>query len=178
MMNDKQIFSGFLSQEGSRSISYRSSRNISCVDDRMIDQLVEMALTDDVNARLCLNSSVEDFVHSMIIVELENRFPLPKSNVGKDQIFHIIRGRMGILTFDSLGNITEKIVLEETGNCKVFFVGAGTYHCNVPLGRYAVHHEVRTGPFTNTNDKLTLDRFKSVDSFESRLQLRQFFEQS
>lgn len=177
MKNTKNLFPNFVPQEGSRSISYRSSMTTSYINDGMIDRLVELALADDVNARLCLNSKIEDSVHSMVIVELENRFPLPKCNVGKDQIFHIIRGSMGILTFDSFGNITEKVTLAETGSCKIFFVGAGTYHCNVPLGKYAVHHEVRTGPFTSLDDKLTLDLFTGVDPSMSRLHLRQLFQQ-
>lgn len=65
----------------------------------------------------------------------------------KDETMVMLRGRMGMVTFDAGGNIKEKVLLEAGGeNCGVT-IPHGVFHSMVVLEEGTVLLEAKGGPF-------------------------------
>ena len=65
----------------------------------------------------------------------------------KDETLMIIRGRMGLVTFDPIGNIEDKEIFEPTGQRMMVNIPHGTFHTWISLAEGSVFFEAKAGPF-------------------------------
>ncbi len=79
--------------------------------------------------------------------------PHKHENPDKREVFFVLRGRMAVLEFDELGNITDLIILNPLkGNFGVE-IPAKTYHTIISLEQDTVAYEVKDGPYNPLADK-------------------------
>jgi cupin fold WbuC family metalloprotein len=68
-------------------------------------------------------------------------------DVNKDETLVVIRGKMGMIIFDHAGNITERALIEPTGNVMMVNIPHGIFHTWVSLEERSVFFEAKAGPF-------------------------------
>ena len=65
----------------------------------------------------------------------------------KDEMMVILRGRLGMVYFDSAGTVTGTHVLEAGGECLAVNIPVGTYHSAVALSEGTAFFEAKAGPY-------------------------------
>ena len=124
------------------------------VDWKIIRQLVTTAVDDGSRSiRLCLHDSPEASFHTMIIVDKEGTYYRPHKHIDKGECFHIIEGRMAVVTFDAEGNITEICQLDPEKTI-MYRVAVNMYHTVIPLTPTVVYHESKPGPYLYEDDSV------------------------
>lgn len=66
----------------------------------------------------------------------------------KDELFLVLRGKIGVFIFDDNGRITEKKTLSPAAGVYGADIPAGAWHGIVVLENATVIYEVKAGPFT------------------------------
>ena len=94
----------------------------------------------------------------MIICQKKNNFFPPKKNTVSDQTFFILEGKLLIVIFDKIGNITSKTILSKNSNLMVR-VKKNVYHCDIPLSNFAIHLEIKNCIFNNKVNKIAKFKF-------------------
>ncbi|PAV93718.1 hypothetical protein WR25_09472 [Diploscapter pachys] len=64
----------------------------------------------------------------------------------KAEVLIVLKGRLGLLIFDDLGQVTDKRVLQAGGECLGVDLVPGTYHGLVVLEADSVMFECKAGP--------------------------------
>jgi cupin fold WbuC family metalloprotein len=129
-----------------RSLAY-FSKNIPCIVDReMIEYLKEASIIRGrVNARLCLHTSPKEELHSMVIIEYQNKKCLrPHKHLNVDEVIGVIEGELLSLTFDEGGILIDKTSLKEG---TIYKNKRGLYHLYIPTRDYSIYNETKNGPF-------------------------------
>lgn len=65
----------------------------------------------------------------------------------KDEAFILIKGRLGIITFDDDGSVAETVLLSHSGGNLAVDVPYGVYHTAVSLETGTVFYEAKAGPY-------------------------------
>ena len=65
----------------------------------------------------------------------------------KDETMVMVRGRMGVVTFDDQGNVVEHVVLEAAGRCLAVTIPNGVFHSLVALVSGSIFFEAKAGPY-------------------------------
>lgn len=110
------------------------------------------------NKRICLHEQTNDRQQEMIICQKKNNFFPPKKNIVSDQTFFILEGKLLIVIFDKIGNITSKTILSKNSNLMVR-VKKNVYHCDIPLSNFAIHLEIKNCIFNNKVNKIAKFKF-------------------
>jgi cupin fold WbuC family metalloprotein len=152
-----------------RSPAYFCHRKPVRITQALIDDLVVVGKSSGHGVRLCLHKDASAFLHNMIVVQASGVYFRPHKHLEKAETYHMIRGEMGMVTFDENGEITEASRLDAQDNL-IYGVGPGMYHVNFPLSDVVVYHESRPGPFSggdsispdwapDENDQKTIKQF-------------------
>ena len=124
------------------------------VDWKMIRQLVEAAeCGGNQSIRLCLHDSSEALFHTMIIVDKGGTYHRPHKHMEKGECFHIIEGRMAIMTFDDEGVIADVCQLDPLETI-MYRVAVNMYHAVIPLTPTVIYHESKPGPYLHEDDSV------------------------
>jgi cupin fold WbuC family metalloprotein len=65
----------------------------------------------------------------------------------KDETFVIIRGSLGVVTFDAAGAVTESVLLAAGGDRVAVDIPHGAYHTAVALESGTIFFEAKAGPY-------------------------------
>jgi cupin fold WbuC family metalloprotein len=65
----------------------------------------------------------------------------------KEEMLVILRGRLGLVFFDEVGNVVGKTVIEEGGERLAVNIPVGMFHTALALDAEAVVFEAKAGPF-------------------------------
>jgi cupin fold WbuC family metalloprotein len=65
----------------------------------------------------------------------------------KDESFILLRGSLGVLTFDARGKVTASVLLRAGGDPMVADVQHGVYHCALALETGTIFFEAKAGPY-------------------------------
>jgi len=122
----------------------------------MLDELGEKAAS---SARLRLNYNFHDDLADPLNRML-NAFepgtyvqPHKHENPDKREVFILLRGKLVVIFFDDLGNVTEHVLLDqEKGNYAVE-IPERTWHTVISLEKQTVVYEIKDGPYLLLNDK-------------------------
>ena len=66
----------------------------------------------------------------------------------KDEIFFVLKGRMVLIEFDEVGQITDHLILDPLAGSFGGEVKAGKWHSLISLESGSVAYEVKEGPFS------------------------------
>ena len=103
--------------------------------------------------RLCLHDTPEALFHTMIIVEESGNYCRPHRHQDKGECFHILEGKLGIISFDNEGIVIDNVTLE-AGATLMYQIATNMYHSVIPLTPSVIYHESKLGPFRKENDSL------------------------
>lgn len=100
-------------------------------------------------ARLCCHKDTVDPLHEMLIVHVKGAYVRPHKHLGKSESFHIIEGKLKVIIFNEIGDISEVINMAEynTGEKFYYRLSDAYFHTVVPESEFVVFHEVTNGPF-------------------------------
>ena len=65
----------------------------------------------------------------------------------KDESFVLLRGTLGVLTFDAAGEVTGSVLLQAGGARIVADIGHGVYHTALALESGTIFFEAKAGPY-------------------------------
>jgi len=140
---------------GDRTVAFFCKRHPVRVDAALVEELKEISIMrGGKNVRLCLHNGPDADHHDMIILERMEKYYRPHKHLDKGEAFHIMEGRMGIFTFDDLGNVIEACTLDAG---EIFKVGIDMYHAVMPLTEVVIYHENKPGPFLGEKDSIFPD---------------------
>jgi cupin fold WbuC family metalloprotein len=103
--------------------------------------------------RLCAHRDIEDRLHEMLIVHLEETYIRPHKHLGKSESFHLIEGLVDVVVFDDAGAITQVIEMGDYASGRHFYyrLADPLYHTLVIRSEFVVFHESTTGPFNRSD---------------------------
>ncbi len=122
-------------------------------------ELIDLNLLDHVSgmargsARLRKNhnfhASDSDCCHRLLNAMEPGSYVIPHRHVdpNKDETFVVLRGRFGLILFDTGGAITQKFVLDSVGPGIGITIPHGTFHSVVSLLPGSVFFESKAGPY-------------------------------
>jgi cupin fold WbuC family metalloprotein len=79
--------------------------------------------------------------------------PHKHENPDKREIFFALRGRIAVIEFDALGNITEHILLDPLKGIYGAEIPERTFHTIIALEPGSVAYEFKDGPYNPVDDK-------------------------
>lgn len=123
---------------------------ITFIDTAMLDGL---SLEAAASPRLRMNRNFHtsaDYPCHRLIIALEPGSYIPPhchGNPAKDETILMLRGRIGVLLFDSEGQVTEARILDPAQGCLGLTIPHGTFHSFVALEPGSVLFESKAGPY-------------------------------
>jgi len=82
--------------------------------------------------------------------------PHKHENPDKREVFLLLKGKLAVVFFDDVGNITDHVVLDNVGNFGVEIPPA-VWHTIISLESETIAYEVKDGPYSPANDKRFAD---------------------
>jgi cupin fold WbuC family metalloprotein len=79
--------------------------------------------------------------------------PHKHENPPKPETFIVLKGKLGFLIFDELGNITGKHLLTDKGMIRGIDIQPGVWHSIVTLSDICICFEGKSGPYDPAEDK-------------------------
>ncbi len=134
-----------------KSKSFFLKNNFKLFDSKMIAFLEKNYFQSKKDVRICLHKDSADKHHDMVILQQKRNFYAPHKHLKKGETYHIIKGSMAIILFNNNGKIKKIFKLKKDN---IFRTPINTFHTMVPLTRYVVYHESKTGPFLKKNDSI------------------------
>lgn len=74
-------------------------------------------------------------------------------DIGRWELFTMLRGAVRLLTFDDDGRVTAAVLLGDGHDARLVELPGGTWHCMVSLAPGSVFFEVKPGPYSPSVDK-------------------------
>ena len=104
--------------------------------------------TQHKRIRLCAHLDIEDKLHEMIILILDETYIRPARHIDKAESLHVIHGEADAVFFDESGNITHVIPMAEPSSPGTFYyrMARPTYHTLLVNSPFFVFHECTKGP--------------------------------
>ena len=125
-------------------------RGTEIIDQRQLD---EISLQARQSLRLRKNynfhHSDEELCHRLLNAMEPGSYIMPHRHldINKDETLVVIRGRMGLIIFDLLGNIEKTGIFQPNGNMMMVNIPHATFHTWISLEEGSVFFEAKAGPF-------------------------------
>lgn len=121
----------------------------------LIQETIQKAYKSSRKRAMLIFSKPHSTVQHMLNASVKNTYiqPHKHDDPDKTEILFIIKGRIGVFTFDDSGTILTYTTLDETGEFRMIEIPAKTYHCFVVLSEEAVVHEIIDGPYMEETHK-------------------------
>ena len=104
-------------------------------------------------ARLCAHRDVDDKLHEMIVVLMQDAYLIPEKHITKVESYHFIEGVGDVVIFDEIGNITEVVQMGDYWSGRPFYyrIFDPFYHTLIIRSASLVYHETATGRFSKSD---------------------------
>ena len=125
------------------------------ISDEIIEQTLKEARSTDRKRAMHLFHNKEDILQRMINAMMHGTYVQPHIHQDPDklEIFSILRGEVGVLTFDNKGGIEDKVLLRKGGTL-VTEIPPRTWHSLVVLSTEAVVYEIIEGLYNPLTHKV------------------------
>ena len=101
--------------------------------------------------RICLHTKKNAKHHDMIILQQQKNFYSPHKHLRKGETYHIIKGSMACVLFSEKGKINSICKLKKND---IFRTPINKFHTMMPLSKFVIYHESKTGPFLKNKDSV------------------------
>ena len=152
----------------SKTKSFFFKKKITSFTKELSDFMINYFKVNKEDVRICLHQKLSDKNHDMIILQSKNNFYKPHKHIFKTETYHVMHGRILFLIFNNKGNITNKIILNKN---ELFRTPYNTYHTMLPLTRFVIYHESKSGPFVRGKDSIFP---KWINKFDSKKKITIF----
>jgi cupin fold WbuC family metalloprotein len=71
----------------------------------------------------------------------------------KDEAFILMRGRLGVITFDDDGGVAEKLLLSHDAGILAVDIPHGVYHTAISLESGTLFYETKAGPYRQQSEE-------------------------
>ena len=150
--------------KNAKSASFFCLQRPVLVNNALITEMKQISFQrENCNVRVCLHESPEDDHHDMVVLEYGDKYYSPHKHKRKGECFHVIVGKLGLIAFETSGEIIDSTVLSEG---ELYRVAAGMYHAVLPLTDHVVYHESKPGPFSGEGDSIYPKWAPQPDHFE------------
>ncbi len=125
------------------------------VESQLLDQLTEKArLSPRLRMNYNLHGSNESACHRLFNAMEPDSYVRPHRHldVEKDETYILIRGRLGVICFDSDGSITDTALLIAGTDQVVVNIPHGMFHTAVSLQPGTIFFEAKAGPYRGFSD--------------------------
>ena len=116
--------------------------------------------TEKKDIRLCLHTSTKSKHHDMIILQQRKNFYAPHKHLRKGETYHIIKGSMACVLFSEKGIV--KLICKLKKN-DIFRTPTNIFHTMLPISKFVIYHESKTGPFLKKNDSFFSNNQRDVN---------------
>ncbi|MCW9023418.1 MAG: WbuC family cupin fold metalloprotein [Gammaproteobacteria bacterium] len=129
------------------------------IDQHTIVELCDKARASDRRrAHLNFHPQLDDPVQRLAVAIEPDSYIRPHRHpeVGKWELFTVLRGRFMVYRFDEKGTVLNKELLtstDEADAASLIEMPAGSWHCVMALDTGSVFFEVKPGPYTPLDDK-------------------------
>lgn len=120
------------------------------IDQKLLDQITEQArLAPRLRKNHNLHPKDESRCHRLLNAIEPGSYIRPHRHLSpdKDEAFVVIRGRLGVITFDDEGEVLERVLLTPGGEVVAADIQHGTFHAAVSLAEGTVFFEAKAGPY-------------------------------
>jgi cupin fold WbuC family metalloprotein len=93
----------------------------------------------------------------------------------KDETLIVVRGKLGAIFFDDVGNVTHKVVIEAGGDNVGLHTPSGVFHSFVALAPNSVIFEAKAGPYVPVGDNEKASWAPTENSSDAPLYLKKMF---
>ena len=121
------------------------------------------------DVRICLHTKKNSKHHDMIILQQRKNFYTPHKHFRKGETYHIIKGSMACVLFSEKGKI-KKICHIKKNN--IFRTPINIFHTMLPITKFVIYHESKTGPFLKKNDSIFSLWSKSLTKKELDIKIK------
>ena len=111
--------------------------------------------------RICLHKGRADKHHDMIILQQKKNFYKPHKHNRKGETYHMIKGKMMTILFSNNGKV-ENSQLIKKGD--IYRTPINKFHTMIPISKYVIYHESKTGPFLKKGDSVFPKWIKKFES--------------
>ncbi|MFH0867241.1 MAG: WbuC family cupin fold metalloprotein, partial [Bacteroidota bacterium] len=92
-------------------------------------------------------------------------------NPDKREVFVLLKGKIVVVEFDDNGNISDRIILDNSKGNYAVEITPGSWHTVISLESGSVYYEVKDGPYDPVSDKVFADWSPVEDAQEAKLYL-------
>jgi cupin fold WbuC family metalloprotein len=118
------------------------------------------------DVRICLHNNRNSKHHDMIILQQKINFYTPHKHLKKGETYHIIKGSMACVLFNELGKIKKICHLKKND---IFRTPINIFHTMLPISKFVIYHESKTGPFLKKNDSIFSSWCKKLTNNKSQI---------
>ncbi len=117
-------------------------------EDKLIDELAAKAATSPRRrAHFNIHDSADDLVQRFLVVGQPDTYFRPHLHRTKSELAVVLRGRVGVITFDDAGRVlTRQDIGEGTGRF-AYETPTGIWHTLIPVDGPVAFFEVKQGPY-------------------------------
>ena len=126
------------------------------IDQKLLDRITVLAReTPRRRKNHNLHPSDDASCHRLLnAVEPDSYIPPHRHlDPAKDEAFVVVRGKLGIVTFDEHGNVLEKALASSGGDVVAVDIPHGVFHTAVSLASGTVFFEAKAGPYLPLRDE-------------------------
>jgi cupin fold WbuC family metalloprotein len=129
--------------------------NIKNIDQKLFDSLTAQAKSSP-RKRKNFNFHESDLAicHRLLNALEMDSYIQPHRHLDptKDETLIVVRGKLGAIFFDDLGNVTHKVIIEAGGENVGLHTPSGIFHSFVALAPNSVIFEAKAGPYVPVGD--------------------------
>ena len=118
------------------------------------------------DVRICLHTKKNAKHHDMIILQQKLKFYTPHKHLRKGETYHIIKGSMACVLFNNKGSIKKICHLKRND---IFRTPINIFHTMLPVSKFVIYHESKTGPFLKKNDSILYEWCKKLTNNKSKI---------
>jgi cupin fold WbuC family metalloprotein len=93
----------------------------------------------------------------------------------KDETLIVVRGKLGAIFFDDVGNVTHKVIIEAGGDNVGLHTPSGVFHSFVALAPNSVIFEAKAGPYVPVSENEKASWAPAENSPDAQAYLKKMF---
>ena len=141
-----------ISDKKAKSLSFFVKNLPFLINKKNIKEMMLLSNTNNkCNLRICLHKNSKAKAHTMIILERGKNIYPPHRHKTKGECYHVIKGKLKIIIFNSKGEVKLKIILTKGD---LFRIKENSYHSIIALTDPVIYHESTSGPFLGDKNSI------------------------
>lgn len=140
-----------------KSLSYFAKLDNPILSQENVKEMISLSRQkNNCDLRICLHKNIDEKLHQMVILHNNNVYRRPQKHNRRDETYQIIWGKMALFIFNNKGEIVQSKILDTKKNF-ISRINHGYWHLTIPLTKYVIFHEIKSGKFNRSLDSIFPD---------------------